>query len=437
MAARGGRPATRINVAEALNEARVSDEKSALDLIATWMSGEDADCRWTAMCGLFLWRRLKAEERARLAAGFLGWDAPTTASVLVEVINEKHERTTVFWDGLARLVREADGATREALVSGLAALPQASLEERLLPLLRAAGDTQFEEVAVGVRAERWRRMFAAPAEFISDLRREVQQESVSAEVYNALTALLRPEPWGHRGELFGALVGCFIDQRASVDDVLTRLKAVAPSMFEQVSVEVRREGLGQLLDAPQELVAALSEGLTRAELAHDTGEALAALAQPEPHGRRDGLLRALALAPALAPAPAFALLQQFRASGVPAVSQLAYELNLRSLEADIADGGRFLSRVNEMLRYAPQRDEVLQALRHLSTPEPQGRRGALVRALGTARVTRRAEVDALLQDRSWQWESGLLGLGNEVKLFSFICSIFSADVAGAVVGLVS
>jgi hypothetical protein len=437
MVARGGRPATKINVAEALNEARVSDENLTLDLVSTWISGDDADCRWAAMCSLVLWRRPRGVERTRLTVGFLEWDARTTASVLVEVINHKHERTKVYWDGFARLVREADEATRESLVSGLAALPQASLKEQLLPLLHASGEAQLEGLAIEVRAERWRQMFPTPAEFIADLRREVQQQSISAEVYNALTALLRPEPWGHRSELSVALVSCFVEQRPSLDDVLTRLKAVAPSSFEPLSVEVRREGLRRLLDAPQELVAALSEGLTRAELARDTGEALAALSQPGPYGCRDELLRALALAPALAPAPAFALLEQFRASGVPAVSQLAYELNLRSLEDDIKDGGRFLSRVNEMLRYASQRAEVLQALLHLSTPEPEGRRRALVRALGAARVMRRAEVDALLQDRSWQCGAGLLGLGNEVKLFSFISSIFSADMAESIVGLVS
>lgn len=433
----GGRAATKINVAEALNEARTSDEGPALDLVGSWMAGEDADCRWAAMCSLVLWRRLRGEEGAQLVADLLGRDAATAASVLVEVINHKHERTTAYWDGFARLVRGADEAMRESLVSGLAALPQASLEERLLPLLRASGEAGLEGLAVEVRAERWRRMFPTPAEFIADLRREVQQESIPAEVYNALAALLRPEPWGHRRELSGALVSCFVEQRPSLDAVLTRLKAVAPSSFEPLSVEVRREGLRRLLEAPRELVAALSEGLTRAELARDTGEALAALNQPEPYGCRDRLLRALALAPALAPAPAFALLEQFRASGVPAVSQLAYELNLRSLEDDITDGGRFLSRVNEMLRYPSQRAEVLQALLHLSTPEPEGRRRALVRALGTARVTRRGEVDALLQDRSWQRSAGPLGLGNEVKLFSFVSSVFSADVAESVVGLAS
>jgi hypothetical protein len=386
------------------------------------------------MCSRFLWRRQRDEERVSGVETFLGLDAQTAASVLVEVINEKHERTSVFWESFARLAR-GGGSTRAALVSGLAALPQATLEERLLPLLRASGEEPLVILAVEVRAERWRLMFRTPPELVADLRRELQRGDASSEIYNALSALMMAEPWGSRGDLVRALVSCFADCREALDDVLTRLKGMAPALFGPLSVEVRREGLRGMLHVPPTLVAATAEGLTRVELSGDTGEALAALAQPEPHGYRAELLRALAHSQAAVPAAAFALLQQFRASGHPALGQLAYELNLASLEGDLADAGRFLSRVNEMLRYAPQRAEVSRALEHLSTPEPQGRRAALVRALGTARVTRAAEVDALLRDPGWQPYSGGLGLGAEVKIFSYLANVFSPGVAASIFGL--
>ncbi|MGB8509983.1 MAG: toll/interleukin-1 receptor domain-containing protein, partial [Pyrinomonadaceae bacterium] len=105
MAAHGGKAATKINVADALNVARVANEGAALDIIRAWLAGDDADCRWAAMCSLFIWRRPRDEERAREIAAFLSLDAQTAASVLVEVINEKHDRTPVFWKVFARLAR--------------------------------------------------------------------------------------------------------------------------------------------------------------------------------------------------------------------------------------------------------------------------------------------------------------------------------------------
>ncbi len=435
MVAQDGKASTKINVAEALNEARIADEAVASQVIRGWASGEDADCRWVAVCSLFLWRKQRNEERVREAVGFLTRDAQTTAGVLVEIINHKHEKTAIFWGAFSQLVREADAPTREALVSGLAELPQASLDERLLPLLRAAEDPSLSGLAVELRAERWRRMFSTPPEFIADLRKEVYREDMSVEIYKALDGLLKPEPWGHGGELLRALVSCFPDHRESLDAILVRLKGIAPALFEPLSVEVRREGFRRLLNTPMTLVAVVAEGLTRTELAGDTGAALAALTQPEPQGYRQELLRALADSQATAPAPVFALLQQFRASGNPALARLAYELNLRALEGDITDPERFLSRVIEMMHNAPQRAEVLQSLQHLSTPGPQGRRRELVRALGTARVTRPAEVNALLQEPGWQPPAGVFSLGTEVKLFSFISYILSPNIAAAIFGL--
>ncbi|HEX8119102.1 MAG TPA: hypothetical protein VF521_17630, partial [Pyrinomonadaceae bacterium] len=327
-AARDGKASTKINVAEALNEARVADEPAALQVIREWATGDDTDCRWVAMCSLFLWRRQRNEERVRGAVTFLGWDAPTAAGMLVEVINHKHERASVYWKSFIQLASGADEATRAALVSGLSALPQATVEETLLPLLRASGEPALSGLAVDVRAERWRLMFPTPPEFVADLRRELQREDVSAEIYNALSSLLRPEPWGRRGELVRALVSCFAEHREGLDEVLTRLKWMAPSLFDPLSVEVRREGLRLLLQSPPALVSVIAEGLGRAELAHDTGEALAALSQPEPQGYRAELLRTLADSQANNPAQVFGLLQQFRASGHAALGRLAYELNL-------------------------------------------------------------------------------------------------------------
>jgi hypothetical protein len=79
-----------------------------------------------------------------------------------------------------------------------------------------------------------------------------------------------------------------------------------------------------------------------------------------------------------------------------------------------------------------ERAEVLHILGQLSAPEPQGRRRALVQALGATRATRPQQVDALLQDSSWQTRAGLFSLGTQVKLFSFLCNFFSPGVASKI-----
>lgn len=429
LAAQDGKPATKINVAEALIEARVADEQSALGVIREWVAAEDADCRWAAMCSLLLWRRQDIDERNREIVAFLANDAPTAASVLVEILNHKHEKAPPFRHGLGRLMSEADGATRRALVSGLAALPQASLEERLLPLLRSSDDPRLIGLITEVRAERWLGMFSAPAEFIAELRKSVQQESTTAEAYSALAAISKPGPEGRRAELTQALASCFAECRAALDDTLTRLKTLAPSTFGSLCVEVRHEGLRRLLYDSPTLVGVAAEGLSSAALSGDTREALELLAEPEPKGSREAMLQALAHAQTLDAAPVRALLRQLRATGSSVLAGVTYEFNLRSLLADLSKPERFLSRITGAMREAQERAEVWQVLRQLSEPEPRGRRSALVRALGAVRVTRRAEVDALLREPSWQTQGRLFSLSTEIKLFSFLSASLSPRIA--------
>lgn len=423
--ARGAKAATKINVAEALIEARIADETAALSVIREWVSGGDVDCRWAAMCSLFLWRRQKNDERNREVVGCLALDAPTTANVLVETINHKHQKMRVFWQSFKQLVLAADEATRKLLVAGLASVPQARFDETLLSLLRACENPLLCGLTVDVRAERWRQMFAAPSEFIADLRKEVRQDSLASEVGASVTRLLKPEPEGCRSELVQALVSCFPEQRATLDEILKRLTTIAPPVFEPLSLEIRREGIRKLFPDPLTLVDVIAEGLAGNEVSGETCVALESLAQPEPQGYRDDLLRALAAAQTLSPTAVRSLLAQFRTASSNTLALLAYEINLHSFEGDLANPERFISRVMEAMLEARQQAEVFQLLRQLSLPEPQGRRKALVQALGASRVARPAAVNTLLQNSSWQTNSGLLSLRMEVKLFSFLSHIFS------------
>lgn len=428
LVARDERASTKINVAEALMEARMADEAAALKLIREWASGEDADCRWTAICSLFLWRKQKNEERNREVRGFLLKDAQTTAGVLVAVINHKHEKMPVFWQSFKQLVLEADRVTRRALVSGLASLPQASLEERLLPMLRASVEPVLENLVIEARAERLHQMFATPLEFIAELHRQARQEQKD-EVYGALALLMRPEPEGARSELVQALVTCFIEREANLEGAIGRLKGVAPSVFEPLSREVHLEGFRRLLYSPPALVGAIASKLNHPDVSGETREALEYLSQPAPRGAREELLQALAHAQVSEAAQVRSLLRQLRAAGSDILKNLVYEFNLRSLDSGLSKPDLWLSRVTEAMRDAQERAEVLQILRQLSEPEPQGRRRLLLQLLGAARVTRPDEVNALLLDSSWQWRTGLFSFSTEVKLFAFLYSMFSPGFA--------
>jgi len=432
LVARDEKVATKINVAEVLIEARIADEDAALGLIREWASGDDTDCRWAAICSLFLWRKQKNEGRSREIVGFLAQDAQTTARVLVETLNYKHQQMPVLWQSFKQLVLEADAVTRRALVSGLVRLSQASLEEKLMPLLRTSSDPLLSRLVVELRVERWRRMFANPPELIDDIRKEIQQERMTGEVYTALLGLLKPEPEGCRKEFVQALVSCFTQCRASLYDILTKLTSVSPPIFEPLAIEVRCAGLRGLFSDPPTFIGALEEGLSRADLSGETCVALELLAQPEPRGNREKLLQVLTYAQSHDAAGVRALLRRLRAMVSSTLTRLVYDFNLRLMTGDLSTPGQFLSRVMEMMRDVHERSEVLQLLKQLSMSEPQGLRRALVQALGVARVTRPHEVNALLQDPSWQSPAGLFSLSTQVKLFSFLCKVFSPRVASKI-----
>jgi hypothetical protein len=279
-------------------------------------------------------------------------------------------------------------------------------------------------------------MFSAPPELLNDLRREVQQER-TGEVYKALLKLLKPEPQGCRRELVQALVSCFAEHKASLDDLLTKLTSISPPVFEPLAVEIRCEGLHGLFSDPPTFVRVIAEGLSRADLSGETCVALELLAQPEPRGKREEMLQVLSRAQLLNAGLMRALLRQLRATVSSTLSRLVYDFNLRLLADDLSSPERFLSRVTEAIKDSQERTEVWQILRQLAASEPQGRKRELVQALGAARVTRPQEVDAILQETSWQPHTGLLGLSTQVKLFSFLCNVFSLPVASKIFALKS
>ena len=427
---------TKINVAEALIESRIANEVMALSVIRKWLSGDNADCQWAAMCSLILWRKQTNEERNREVTSFLSVDPETTANVLVEVLNNKHQKMPVFWKSFRQLVLIADDTTRRALVRGLADQSQSSLEAELMPLLRASTEPLLKELAVAVRAEKWERMFSTPLDFISDLHEEVHQEHLAGEVSAALVQLLKPWPEGRRSELIQALASCFIERRTTLEEILTRLTMIAPTVFEPFSVEVRSEALRSLFQSPEVLMPAIGEGLRDPKITGETTVALERLTRTEPGGHREELLNVLASVQAYNPTAVRALLRQFRSINSTLLSNFTYEFNLRLLTNELTDPEQFISHVsNALVNDQSERAELLNILRLLSMPAPQGRRRALVQALGIASLTHSAVINMLLFDSSWQTRSGLLSLSMEVRLFSFLSRIISPRLTSQIFGL--
>jgi hypothetical protein len=420
---------TKINVAETLVESRIANETAALTLIRDWLAGSDADCRWTAMCSLFLWRKQRNDERNRVVAESLALDPYTAANMLVETLNEKYQKAPIYWDCFKQFAAEADAISRRALVAGLSAPQQVSLHEELLQRLRASENQRLSSLFVEVRAQRWRQMLSTAPTFIADLHQEVHRKGLASEIVAALAGLLEPEPAGCRVQLIEALVSCIRDKRDTLEDILHQLTIMAPPIFEPFAAEVRVAGLRELFSDPLTLVRIIAESLNDSTSSDETCIALELLAQPEPRGNHAELLQALGAAQASDAAALQGVLRQFRATSSRALSELAYEFNFLSLSDDLADPELFISRVMVDMRDPLERARVLQSLRQLSQATPQGRRMALVQALGAARVSRPAEVDTLLLDQSWQDRAWPFSLSTEVKLFSFLASVFSPHIA--------
>lgn len=415
------RPATRINVADALNEARVFDEAAVLELLDEWLASEDASRRWAAMCSIILWRKQSDEERTQEVIRFLDRDPATVAGVFVEAVKQKYHRARMAaW--FEQLASEMPDDARRRLISGLAEQDFSQLDERLLARLRASGNPQLAGLAVEVRGERWRRLLSTPNDLLNDLRRELHQGRMTVEVYTGLTLLLRPEPEGCRQRLVEALAACFVQNRVELDQVLNKLKDIAPTTFEPLSVEVRREILKRLFYDPNAFVEVAAAYMRRAETAEEARNALEALAQPE--GYREELLQALAFGYALDAASVKRLLGLFRGAAKRTLRLVVYEFNLRLLEGQLSNPAGLVAEVLGAAGDEGEWEEMIQVLRYLAASGAQSKRKLLVRALAEARATQSQEVDGLLQHPSIQAQPELAGLRSEVRLASALNSVF-------------
>jgi hypothetical protein len=425
--AQDSKASTKINVAEALNEARLFDAPPALNLLGEWSSSQDVNQRWVATCSLVLWHvqsRRSIDQRLSEVAALLRQDAEPTAGVLVELMGHRlYQKKAVQL--FKRLVESVTDDARKHLVDGLAALPFAVVDERVLARLRSSGKPEAETLVIEIRRECWRRQLANPVSFIKDLRDALNQEQSREEALLASMELLQPAPEGCRAGFRQALVEAFLQNRVGVNELLEKLSELAPPVFEPLSIEVRSAALRSLFDDPLAFVRVVSEDAARDKTAEQTYAALEVLAAPAPLGYYQELLRALADADAGDAAALRILLDLLRADGRAAFRQLSRDVTQSLLETEFARPAEFLGRVCGALANAGERDEIIQILDALSDSGPHGKRKSLVRVLAEAKITHPCEVDELLQSQWPQAQSALSGLRLEIKLASMLNSSFT------------
>jgi hypothetical protein len=242
------RVSVRVNVADALNVARVRGPE-AEELWRQWAFAPEEWWRWTAICALLTWRGDKYPQLFELLAH--DETARTVALVCAEVLSDDHNGEVVT-ETFKRLVREADGEARDNLATALAGLPQA-MEKRLLPLLRSYGPPAFEEQVVEVRRKILEGQLATPEVFASTLREWLTQVDARLEVFKAFALLVGTGPGGHREQVVASFAERYLDDPEGISGLLNKLEAMAPAYFAFLAPSVRLAALEvkQRRDAPK------------------------------------------------------------------------------------------------------------------------------------------------------------------------------------------
>ncbi|HEU4710828.1 MAG TPA: toll/interleukin-1 receptor domain-containing protein [Pyrinomonadaceae bacterium] len=420
---------TKINVAEALNEARVFNEPAALAVINRWLSSDDKNQRWAAAGCVIVWNvwHQRTEETYEEIIRLVRHDAEIVASAFVEIVNHKRHKKkalSLFRNVVLRLPNDA----RRDLVSGLAKIPFGLLDQRLLIRLKAATQPALPTLAADVRTQRWYELMETPNQLIADLLDELENQQLTTEVYIALATLLQIEGYGSRAKLVAALADSFAENRAGLDRVLRKLKQLASSTFESLVAEVRSGIFERLFHDPAKFVATVTAYLRSAPTAEETARGLDRLAEPGPDGSMDELLQALAAGYALDPAPVKTLFKLFRATSTRRLRHIPFEFNVRLVDGLLSDPAELLAYVVTAMGEPDEFEEFVYVLTEVGTPGPRGKRKMLVAALAEARAINPAPVDQLLLHRTVVAQPSLAGLNLEVRVASTLQNVFVPNI---------
>jgi hypothetical protein len=243
-------------------------------------------------------------------------------------------------------------------------------------------------------------------------------------MFQTLTELLRTEPEGSRNAVIGALVAFYPQDRHILEEVLLRLRKMAPSIFEPISAEVRRAALSRLFYDPPTLVQILTSALENPETSQETCSALESMAQSEPLGQRKELLQAFAYAYAVDSVSVRLLLRLLRNGGSRVLPLLSYEFTHNLLEGKLDTPREFVATILDALQDETERNEVLNVLQRFAIPEPSGNKQRLINALSTARHLDPVAVDSLVGNDLLRGRVGLARLEFDVKVASILDNVF-------------
>jgi hypothetical protein len=423
--------ATRLNAAQALNEARFGNEQEVLNLIERWLISDDENLRWVAICS-----RLSAGNQSGIRdpdgiqrkvdeiRALLAQDADMVANVFLELIGDDRLKKT-SWPILKHLLRqETSNGLRETLITALAHSDFNRLDKKLLARLRT-GKTEDERLIAVIRREFWRQRLQMPSDLLMDLCKSLSQGRTSREVFMTLLSLLKPEPEGHRQEFINAVVSDYPENHEILEDLLLKLKRMADSVFQPLCLEIQREALKRVFHNPPVFLELSVAGLERPETSAEMCRVLVSLAQPEPVGYRAELFQALAYASTLGTPLVNRLLSLFRASNNRFLVVLARESTYRLLEANLLSAPpTFFSTILENMEDPEEWKNTLIALQTLAQPSPGGQRRTLVTALASEKATRPAGVEQFLQHPSVRGIPILKGLQFEVRMASLLDHFF-------------
>jgi hypothetical protein len=430
--ARDGDLGTRVNVAQAINEAREArydnQEGAVSELTERWLSSADENLRWVAVCSLLTrsnhsrGRQPEAHQRQLdEIQSLLVHDAGTVASVLLEIISEERLKKNA-WPFFWQLI--SDTSSRATLIGGLAKSDFSQLDKKLFDRLRRFGNPQHERLIVEIRKAYWERLLLTPSSFLTDLRKRLSEDKSVLEMFQALTELMRPEiEGGARHAVIAAMIAFYPQDRHILNEVLSKLRGLAPSIFGPISAEILRAALTKLFYDPPTFFQILLSDLENHDTSRDVYAALASLAQAEPLGLRKELLQALAYAHAVDSATVKPLLRLLRNSNSRVLSSLSYEFTYNLLEGKLATARDFVTTVNNALQDESEQGEMLNILQRFAIPEPGGKRRSLVRCLSTARSLDGTAVDQLVQHPLLKKRAGLAHLDLEVRVASVFSSV--------------
>jgi len=422
--AKDERSKVRLNVAAALNEARLTSEKAeaAEALIERWIQSDNQNRRWVALCALITSRRSYRDKNARLLNYLNDREtASALGSALGEIVSDD------YYGGIAKdvfsyLSHEAQDEAWNNLASGLAGAPLLNIEKELLPRLRFGVTPPFDQRAIDLRREVLKKKLEDPPRFLSTVKSWLAQEHSRLEVFHALAMLLENVPESSRAQFLTSMGKYFAENPAGVTDLLRTLEKLAPVYFDSLSLEVRWEAFRLLLQNPVRFVTLAYDQLTNAATAEPTEESLDLLAQNDALESREAMLKALLAGYEQAPAATNHLLLALRSSGNRNLANVVHEFNYGLIEAGMSTPATFPALVLQLLQ---EDSETFSLLNYLADPGPLGQREKLVDVLVEAMLLKVSEADQLLALPALTEWTNLASLPGQVSRGFYVKRIFS------------